>query len=84
MSIEHMVKQIMCKSVQRTIWLRTFDRRVNAFLEHYKLGHQDLAFTTSDNVVDSNIMDFFTNIATNKFHKRFTMCISHNFKHIIV
>ena len=50
---------IMCKSVQTTIWLRSLDGRVNAFLE----GHKDLAFTTSDNVVDSNIMDFFTNIA---------------------
>ena len=85
MSIEHMIKyDNVQKSVQTTIWLRSLDGRVNAFLEHYKLGHKDLAFTTSDKDVDSNIMDFFTNIATNKFHKRFTMCSCHNFKHIIV
>ena len=80
MSIEHMVKyNNVQKSVQTTIWLRSLDGRVNAFLEHYKL-----AFTTSDKDVDSNIMDFFTNIATNKFRKRFTMCSCHNFEHIIV
>ena len=27
------------KSVQTTIWLGSLDGRVNAFLEHYKLGH---------------------------------------------
>ena len=64
---------IMCKSVETKIWLRSLNGRVNALLEYYKLGHYDLVFTTSDNDVDSNIMDFFTNIATNKFCKRFTI-----------
>ena len=40
MSIEHTVKyDNVQKSVQTTIWLRSLDGRVNAFLEHYKLGH---------------------------------------------
>ena len=36
------------------------------------------------NSVVRNIMDFFNNIATNKFRKRFSMCTCHNFEHIIV
>ena len=58
---------IMCKGVQTTIWLRSLNGRINAFLEHYKLGHSDLAFTTSDNDGDSDIMDFFTNSATKNY-----------------
>ena len=40
MSIEHMVKYDNVQKVfKTTICLRSLDGRVNAFLEHYKLGH---------------------------------------------
>ena len=37
--MDHMVKYDNVQNVQTTIWLRSLDGRVNAFLEHYKLGH---------------------------------------------